>query len=86
MTKGKKEQAFALFDQGRRPSDPEVKALGVKNKTLYMYFTLSGSSNPSRTEVDEPNNPTRTGTGNLQGLLTDADIGNWSKLKLDKKG
>ena len=64
MTKGKKEQAFAIFDQGRRPSDPEVKALGAKNKTLYMYFTLSGSSNPSRTEVDEPNNPTRTGTGN----------------------
>jgi len=42
MTKGKKEQAFALFDQGRRPSDPKVKALAVKNETLYMYFTLSG--------------------------------------------
>jgi len=34
----KKEQAFELFSQGKRPSDPELKALGMKNKTLYSYF------------------------------------------------
>lgn len=34
----KKELAFALFDQGKRPSDPEVKALGLKSKSTYNYF------------------------------------------------
>jgi len=40
MAKGRKEQAFALFDQRKRPSDPEVKELGVKNDTLYRHFRL----------------------------------------------
>jgi len=30
--------ASELFDQSRRPSDPEVKALGLKSKTRYNYF------------------------------------------------
>ncbi len=34
----KKELAFALFDQGKRPSDPEVKALDLKSKSTYNYF------------------------------------------------
>lgn len=34
----KKKQAFRLFSEGKRPSDPEVKALGLANKTLYNYF------------------------------------------------
>ncbi len=29
---------FELFDQGKRPSDPEVKALGLKRKSTYNYF------------------------------------------------
>lgn len=29
---------FELFDQGKRPSDEEVKALGFKSKTRYNYF------------------------------------------------
>jgi len=33
-----KELALALFSQGKRPSDPEVKALGVKPKTTYKYY------------------------------------------------
>lgn len=33
-----KERAFRLFDEGRRPSDPEVKALGLKPDTAYRYF------------------------------------------------
>lgn len=36
----KKEKAFALFDQGKRPSDPEVKSLGLKPKTRYNYYQL----------------------------------------------
>ena len=34
----RRDQAFELFDQGNRPSSPEVKALGLKSKTLYNYF------------------------------------------------
>jgi len=30
--------AFELFEQGKRPSDPEIKALGLKPKTTYNYF------------------------------------------------
>lgn len=33
-----KELAFALFDQGKRPSDPEVKALGIKPRSTYTYY------------------------------------------------
>jgi hypothetical protein len=32
-----KERAFRLFDKGKRPSDPEVKALGIKSKSVYRY-------------------------------------------------
>ena len=34
----KKQQAFELFSQGKRPSNPDLKALGLPNKTLYKYF------------------------------------------------
>ena len=34
----KKQQAFELFSQGKRPSDPEVKSLGLKSKSLYNYY------------------------------------------------
>jgi len=33
----KKESAFRLFDEGKRPSDPEVKALSIKPTTVYRY-------------------------------------------------
>jgi hypothetical protein len=33
-----KEIAFQLFDQGKRPGDPEVKALGIKPNTAYRYY------------------------------------------------
>ena len=33
-----KELAFDLFDQGMKPSAPELKALGTQNKSLYTYF------------------------------------------------
>lgn len=32
-----KERAFRLFDKGKRPSDPEAKALGIKPKSVYRY-------------------------------------------------
>jgi hypothetical protein len=34
-TKGR---AFQLFGEGKRPSDPEVKALGLKPDTAYRYY------------------------------------------------
>ena len=33
-----KERAFRLFDEGKRPSDPEVKALGIKPNSAYRYY------------------------------------------------
>jgi len=33
-----KEMASHLFDEGKRPSDPEVKALGIKPNTAYRYY------------------------------------------------
>jgi hypothetical protein len=33
-----KERAFGLFDGGKRPGDPEVKALGIKPNTAYRYY------------------------------------------------
>jgi hypothetical protein len=33
-----KEKAYQLFDEGKRPSDPEVKALGIKPNTAYRYY------------------------------------------------
>jgi len=36
--KAAKAVAFALFDQGKRPSNSEVKALGLKPETTYKYF------------------------------------------------
>lgn len=36
----KKEDAFRLFNEGKRPSDPEVRVLGLSPKTRYNYFQL----------------------------------------------
>jgi hypothetical protein len=33
-----KERVFQLFDQGRRPSDPEVRELGIKPNSAYRYY------------------------------------------------
>lgn len=34
----RKQRAFELFDQGKRPSDPEVRALKLKAGTIHGYF------------------------------------------------
>jgi len=46
--------AFALFDEGKRPGDPEVKALKLKSQTRYNYYLewqkdggITPSSSPS---------------------------------------
>ena len=36
----KKDQAFSLFDQGKKPSDPEVKALDLAPKSRYNYYQI----------------------------------------------
>jgi len=33
-----KAKAFQLFSHGKKPSDPEVKALGIKPNTAYRYY------------------------------------------------
>ena len=34
----RKRKAYQLFDEGKRPGDPEVKALKIKPDTAYRYF------------------------------------------------
>ncbi len=34
----KKAQAFELFNEGKRPSDSEVKSLGIKPNSAYRYY------------------------------------------------
>ena len=34
----KKAKAFDLFNQGKRPGNPEVKFLGIKPQTVYRYY------------------------------------------------
>ncbi|MFC1909995.1 hypothetical protein ACFLXC_01720 [Chloroflexota bacterium] len=34
----RKARAFQLFSQGKRPSDPEVKSLGIKPSSAYRYY------------------------------------------------
>ena len=41
----KKEEAFELFSQGKRPSSPEVKALELSAKTRYNYYQEWKKSN-----------------------------------------
>ena len=36
--KGSKEKAFQFFDELKRPGDPELKALGIKLKSIYRYY------------------------------------------------
>jgi len=33
-----KDKAFALFDEGKTSSSPDVKALGLKGTTKYNYY------------------------------------------------
>ena len=53
----KKAKAFELFGQGKRPSDPEVKALGLSPKSRYNYFQewkkSSGGGQPIAAAVGE---------------------------------
>lgn len=53
----KKEKAFELFNQGKRPKDKEVKSLGLKAKTCYNYFQAwkqSGGALPLKEEEYTP--------------------------------
>lgn len=46
MAETAKELAFVLFDQGKRPSDPEVKALKLKRRTTYNYYQAWKKAHP----------------------------------------
>lgn len=61
-----KELAFALFDQGKRPSDPEVKALGIKPKSTYTYYQRW----KKKTSVNGSNHTTTKG-----GSSSDIEVG-----------
>lgn len=46
----KKEQAFKLFAQGKKPGDPEIRALGLSPKTANKYQTLFRKQQDSKEE------------------------------------
>ena len=74
----KKDQAFSLFDQGKKPSSPEVKQLGLKPKTLYNYFQLWKKSGGSIGSEDEKG---RHAKGQDSSLPTTTDIDNAQIIK-----
>ena len=45
--KSAKAIAFEFFSQGKRPADLELKALGVKERSLFNYFQEFKKLNPS---------------------------------------
>lgn len=53
MAETKKEQVFKLFAEGKRPSDPEVKAVGLKSRSIYTYFTNWKKGSGTTTEEDD---------------------------------
>jgi len=51
-SKSKKAHVFQLYNDGKRPSDSEVKSLGIKPDTAYRYYqdwkkTQDNSNNPT---------------------------------------
>ena len=53
----KKDKAFALFDEGKTSSSPDVKALGLKGTTKYNYYAdwqkSKGVTSPSQGAISE---------------------------------
>lgn len=54
MAKTKKDEAFALFNQGRQPKDPEIQELGIKKETLSRYFRYWKQGNPNDSPGSSP--------------------------------
>lgn len=73
----KKQKAFELFSQGMRPSDKEVKDLGLKPKSLYNYFQefkhLSGGGQLIGTEKSYKQTPATVGAKGVKGGLPTTD-------------
>ena len=63
----KKEKAFELFSQGLRPSDQEVKDLGLSPKTRYNYFQLWKKSSGAGQLIE-------TMTGKQTPAMVDAKV------------
>ena len=62
----KKSKAFELFNQGYRPGDKEVKALGLKSKTTYNYYQLWKKSGPVVITEDVGDKESQRITGDSQ--------------------
>ena len=89
MAETAKELVFALFDQGRRPSDPEVKALGLKPKTTYNYYQQWKKAYPGgedntleETGGTTPRKPNSTTTGKAGTPTTPITVGKTNIMPL----
>lgn len=81
----KKDQAFALFDQGKRPGDQEVKNLGLKPKTTYNYYQgwkKSGGTTGAEEKEGKQALATVTAKGVKGGLPTTDALSQTSYLQL----
>jgi len=81
----KKDQAFALFDQGKRPGDQEVKNLGLKPKTTYNYYQgwkKSGGTTGAEEKEGKQALATVTAKGVKDGLPTTDALSQTSYLQL----
>jgi len=65
----KKSKSFELFDQGLRPSSPEVKALGLASKTAYNYFQLWKHSTGATVVQNEGAEPADTHGSHLSTAI-----------------
>lgn len=66
-----KEIAFALFDEGKLPSDKDVKALPVKAKTRYNYYQMwklkQGLGSPADVETADETGAEQGSEGDNSG-------------------
>jgi len=69
-----KEIAFALFDEGKVPSDKDVKALKLKAKTRYNYYQLWKNK-------QGPGSPADLETGDETGAEPGSEVDNSGKGK-----
>ena len=71
--KSKKQLVFALFAEGKRPQDQELKDLGIKSHTLYnchQQFKKKGSTSEDYPRDYSQRTTPGTTTGTTTGVVT----------------
>ena len=69
----RRQRAFILFDQGLRPSDPQVKALGLSPHSTYNYFQMWKKALGQQATAPDPVGELRQQVAQLKGRLRTAE-------------